>query len=64
MREEFRTPRDYRYGVRQDGRLSGRPLHDWASHAADAFRYLAVSLQAQRPRPAPNRDRPNAGWMG
>jgi phage terminase large subunit len=22
-----------------------RPLHDWSSHAADAFRYLAVSLK-------------------
>lgn len=22
-----------------------RPLHDWSSHAADAFRYLAVSLE-------------------
>jgi hypothetical protein len=21
------------------------PLHDWTSHAADAFRYLAVGLQ-------------------
>ena len=27
-----------------------RPLHDWTSHGADAFRYLALSLkQAQRP---------------
>jgi phage terminase large subunit len=21
------------------------PVHDWASHAADAFRYLAISIQ-------------------
>lgn len=25
-----------------------RPLHDWTSHAADAFRYLAVGLQKKR----------------
>ena len=24
--------------------LKPRPVHDWASHAADAFRYLAMSL--------------------
>ncbi|MBX7250258.1 MAG: PBSX family phage terminase large subunit [Caulobacteraceae bacterium] len=55
--------RHYRYEVGDDGRLSGRPLHDWASHAADAFRYLAVSLQSQRPRPSA-RDRPDISWMG
>jgi hypothetical protein len=24
--------------------LRPRPVHDWTSHAADAFRYLALSL--------------------
>ena len=24
--------------------FKGRPLHDWSSHAADAFRYLAMGL--------------------
>ena len=28
-----------------------KPLHDWTSHAADAFRYLASAWQAQRPKP-------------
>ena len=28
-----------------------RPYHDWTSHAADAFRYLASAWQAQRPKP-------------
>lgn len=38
-----------------------RPLHDWASHSADAFRYLAVGLK-ERPKPgSPNR--PNTGWI-
>ena len=31
------------------GTFKPRPRHDWASHAADAFRYLAVGL---RPEPA------------
>lgn len=57
--------RHYRYAVGEDGRLTGQPLHDWSSHAADAFRYLAVSLQAQKPkRAAAPRDRPALGWMG
>ena len=30
--------------------LKPTPLHDWSSHAADAFRYLAVSLREQRPK--------------
>jgi len=25
--------------------FSARPLHDWTSHAADAFRYLAMGLR-------------------
>lgn len=56
--------RHYRYAVGEDGRLTGQPLHDWSSHAADAFRYLAISLRAQRPRTAKvQRDRPPLGWM-
>ncbi|MGH6961436.1 MAG: hypothetical protein ACREE7_13195 [Dongiaceae bacterium] len=27
--------------------FSVRPLHDWASHAADAFRYLAIGLRQE-----------------
>lgn len=29
--------------------FTGRPLHDWASHAADSFRYMAVSLKETKP---------------
>ena len=32
--------------------LRARPVHDWASHAADAFRYLAMTLDR-----APDRSR-------
>jgi hypothetical protein len=35
--------REYRYEYDEDLRVfSTRPLHNWASHSADAFRYLAL----------------------
>ena len=38
-----------------------RPLHDWASHPADSFRYLAIGLQEPRTgKGVPKRDR---GWV-
>lgn len=41
--------RRYRYDVDPDtGQFSKDPLHDDASHAADAFRYLAVSLREKK----------------
>jgi len=57
--------RHYRYAVDTDGRLGRTPLHDWSSHAADAFRYLAVSLEAHRPKARPVRRSGQAlDWMG
>lgn len=42
--------RHYRYDVDPDSRqLSGKPLHDFHSHAADAFRYFAVAIEEDRP---------------
>lgn len=41
------------YQKRYDEKLkafSQAPLHDWTSHAADAFRYLAQGLRAYRPQ--------------
>lgn len=36
--------RHYRYGVDTDtGKTTREPLHDWSSHAADAWRYFAVA---------------------
>jgi phage terminase large subunit len=32
--------------------LKPRPVHDWTSHAADAFRYLAMTLDAKAARPS------------
>ena len=46
--------RQYRHDY--DDRLRAfrpRPVHDWTSHAADGFRYLAVGLKADRPPPRP-----------
>lgn len=38
--------RHYRYDFDQDLATFGRaPLHDWASHAADAFRYFSVAIR-------------------
>lgn len=56
--------RKYRYDVDPNtGAFSKSPLHDENSHAADAFRYLAVGYSPPRqkhttPRPA------SSGWMG
>lgn len=42
--------RHYRYDIDPESKqLSGRPLHDWASHSADAFRYFALSIADDAP---------------
>lgn len=65
--------RAYRYDVKQvDGAdvRSKNPLHNWASNGADAWRYLAVALQPEKPKrdgpklPARSRLSPSArSWM-
>lgn len=47
--------RHYRYDKDKDtGKTSKRPIHDWSSHGADAFRYLAVSIKHENSgKPAP-----------
>jgi phage terminase large subunit len=48
--EGLQSLRHYRYDVDGDTKqFSGRPLHDYHSHAADAFRYLAISIEEDRP---------------
>ena len=38
--------RQYRRDWDENGKAwRGRPLHDWTSHAADSFRYLAVGYK-------------------
>lgn len=39
--------REYRYEWDEENRcFSKKPLHNWASHSADAFRYLALTAKA------------------
>lgn len=60
--------RNYRYQYDEKLQTSARqPLHDWASHDADAFRYVATFVQVaklmtakpeERPKPQPRADSP------
>jgi hypothetical protein len=42
--------------------LKPRPVHDWASHAADAFRYLAMTLDSQIRTPL-SMEEPEENWI-
>jgi phage terminase large subunit len=65
--------RHYRYELDPNGQFSRNPLHDAASHGADAIRYVAVAMQEARrahyptqPRPRVTvepRQRANTRWM-
>ena len=56
--------RHYRYDRDEHlGSFKREPLHDWASHDADAFRTLGVSIkQAQKPQPQRPPARPVSSW--
>ena len=57
--------RHYQYEPDPDkGTLKPKPLHNWASHGADAFRYAAVMLREDKKpvKKAPIARSP-AGWM-
>lgn len=62
---QYRQEWDDRRGMFRD-----QPLHDWASHPADMYRYAAViedqMLNEGRKPPAPSRAMPSGptGWMG
>lgn len=47
--------RQYREKIDDKRQVSLGPLHDWTSHAADAFRYLAISVQEYRDIKVPDR---------
>lgn len=52
--------RHYRYGIVQTlGSPTREPLHDWASHGSDAFRYFAVGIKAPQRTAPPPQARPN-----
>jgi len=57
--------RNYRYDVDPDTQqYSTQPLHDWASHGADAFRYFAVAIKEPKKKAPKSDDMPQAGsWM-
>jgi phage terminase large subunit len=41
--------RNYRYRVDEETKqFSNEPMHDWASHAADAFGYMAIALKESK----------------
>lgn len=67
----LRALRSYQWGPPSAGGLERRePLHDWASHGADAFRTLAVCVRYPQATLAPTPTRPSrrnksgTGWMG
>lgn len=58
--------RHYQFKVDPDtGQRSKEPLHNWASHGADAFRYFAVAISEPEAQRHERRRRPRGGgWMG
>jgi hypothetical protein len=55
---------NYRYDVDDDKHFSKEPLHDWASHAADAFGYMAVALKEPKTKQREFKTRPALNTMG
>lgn len=59
--EGLHALRHYKYEVDQEtGLFSKEPAHDWSSHAADAFRYMGVSIKDNRPAAKLDLDKPRA----
>jgi hypothetical protein len=55
--------KQYREKIDEKRQISMGPLHDWTSHAADAFRYLCVGHRDEREKPKrPTNDGPS-NWM-
>jgi hypothetical protein len=65
-KDGLRALRCYQYEFDKDLRTySRKPLHDWASHDADAFRTLAVSIREEKkvpPKPGPSRSTSGIRW--
>jgi phage terminase large subunit len=57
--------RQYQEKVDEKRGVALGPLHNWASHAADAFRYMCVAMQEVTKTPAKQRPQYGpGGWMG
>lgn len=54
--------RQYREKIDEKRQVSMGPLHDWTSHAADAFRYLCVGHRDEKTKPPPLVTEPGH-WM-
>jgi phage terminase large subunit len=54
---QYREKRDDKRGINLG------PLHDWTSHAADAFRYLCVGITESQPNKRPAQPA-RISWMG
>lgn len=53
--------RHYRYGEKEElGVKTKEPVHDWASHGSDAFRYFAVGVRTPKPQQSAAVQRPRA----
>lgn len=53
-RDGLEALRQYRADYDEKARtFRDRPRHDWTSHSADAFRYLAMAWREMKPAPAP-----------
>ncbi|MNP79052.1 hypothetical protein D3C76_1768000 [compost metagenome] len=62
--------RNYRYEFNEDRQeFTREPIHDWASHGSDAFRYLATAMKQddeEKPKQKANVRKPRTGahsWM-
>ena len=56
--EQYRADYDDRGQMFKD-----RPVHNWASHGADAFRYMAMAYRALRHTPKPAKPTPKPGQV-
>jgi phage terminase large subunit len=56
--------RMYRRAWSEDRKaFADKPLHDWTSHAADAFRYLAIGFKPPKVKSPASGDSAPAGWL-
>jgi phage terminase large subunit len=56
--------RHYKYDKDPDtGKVSINPVHDWSSHGADAFRYLAVSIKHKKTEKEKKLPPKSQDWM-
>jgi phage terminase large subunit len=55
--------KQYREKIDEKRQVSMGPLHDWTSHAADAFRYLCVGHRDEREKPKPTAKQGATHWM-